>query len=117
MISWLKNLFKTKPNEGVVPVSLPDVKLREYTYMGDGMMEEVVKSKSKDLYSTMSEEDLQKRLTRLQEQRAQAQAQAQSSIDTTSIVVTAAAVSSWTGDSSYSSYDSGSCDSSSSSCD
>lgn len=111
MISWLKNLFKTKPNEGVVPVSLPDVKLREYVYMGDGMMEEVVKSKSKDLYSTMSEEDLQKRLTRLQEQRAQ------SSIDTTSIVVTAAAVSSWTGDSSYSSYDSGSCDSSSSSCD
>lgn len=119
MISWLKNLFKTKPNEGVVPVSPPDVKLREYAYMGDGMMEEVVKSKSKDLYSTMSEEDLQKRLTRLQEQRAQAQAQAQaqSSIDTTSIVVTAAAVSSWTGDSSYSSYDSGSCDSSSSSCD
>lgn len=113
MISWLKNLFKTKPGEGVVPVSLPDVKLREYVYMGDGMMEEVVKSKSKDLYSTMSEEDLQKRLTRLQEQRAQAQ----SSIDTTSIVVTAAAVSSWTGDSSYSSYDSGSCDSSSSSCD
>lgn len=113
MISWLKNLFKTKPGEGVVPVSLPDVKLREYVYMGDGMMEEVVKSKSKDLYSTMSEEDLQKRLTRLQEQRAQAQ----SSIDTASIVVTAAAVSSWTGDSSYSSYDSGSCDSSSSSCD
>ncbi|UGL59870.1 hypothetical protein PP428_gp054 [Escherichia phage vB_EcoM_RZ] len=113
MISWLKNLFKTKPGEGVVPVSLPDVKLREYVYMGDGMMEEVVKSKSKDLYSTMSEEDLQKRLTRLQEQRTQAQ----SSIDTASIVVTAAAVSSWTGDSSYSSYDSGSCDSSSSSCD
>lgn len=113
MISWLKNLFKTKPNEGVVPVSIPDVKLREYVYVGDGMMEEVVKSKSKDLYSTMPEEDLQKRLTRLQEQRAQAQ----SSIDTTSIVVTAAAVSSWTGDSSYSSYDSGSCDSSSSSCD
>ena len=117
MISWLKNLFKTKPGEGVVPVNVPDVKLREYVYMGDGMMEEVVKSKSKDLYSTISEEDLQKRLTRLQEQRAQAQAQAQSSIDTTSIVVTTAAVSSWTGDSSYSSYDSGSCDSSSSSCD
>lgn len=113
MINWLKNLFKTKPNEGVVPVSLSDVKLQEYVYMGDGMMEEVVKSKSKDLYSTMSEEDLQKRLTRLQEQRAQAQ----SSIDTASIAVTAAAVSSWTGDSSYSSYDSGSCDSSSSSCD
>lgn len=113
MISWLKNLFKTKPGEGVVPVSLPDVKLREYVYMGDGMMEEVVKSKSKDLYSTISEEDLQKRLTRLQEQRAQVQ----SSIDTASIVGTAAAVSSWTGDSSYSSYDSGSCDSSSSSCD
>ena len=44
MISWLKNLFKTKPGEGVVPVNVSDVKLREYVYMGDGMMEEVVKS-------------------------------------------------------------------------
>lgn len=112
MISWLKNLFKTKPGEGVVPIALSDVKLREYVYMGDGMMEEVLRRPEKagnvgagalPLNSKKLKEHLDARRT--------------SHIDTTSIVVTAAAVSSWTGDSSYSSYDSGSCDSSSSSCD
>lgn len=138
MIQWLKNFFKTTPGEGVVPITVQ----KEYVYMGDGTMEEVVKSELKDLYSTMTEEELQKRLTRLREQREQkAQAQIRAGnvgvgavpldskklkehldarrtnhIDTTPIVI-AAAVSSWTGDSSYSSYDSGSCDSSSSSCD
>ena len=112
MINWLKNLFKTKPGEGVVPIAPSDVKLREYVYMGDGMMEEVIRQPEKagnvgtgalPLNSKKLKEHLDARRT--------------SHIDTTSIVVTAAAVSSWTGDSSYSSYDSGSCDSSSSSCD
>nr|DAH51009.1 MAG TPA: hypothetical protein [Caudoviricetes sp.] len=118
MISWLKNLFKTKPNEGVVPLSLPDVKLREYIYMGDGMMEEVRRRPEKagnvgpgalPLNSKKLKEHLDSRRSTSHIDTPH--------IDTTSIVVTAAAVSSWTGDSSYSSYDSGSCDSSSSSCD
>ena len=118
MISWLKNLFKTKPGEGVVPVSLPDVKLREYIYMGDGMMEEVRQRPEKagnvgpgalPLNSKKLKENLDSRRSTSHIDTPH--------IDTTSIVVTAAAVSSWTGDSSYSSYDSGSCDSSSSSCD
>lgn len=105
MIRWLKNFFKTKPGEGVVPISDP----KEYVYVGDGMMEEVIRQPEKagnvgpgalPLNSKKFKEHLEARRT--------------SHIDTTPIMV-AAAVSSWTGDSSYS--DSGSCDSSSSSCD
>ncbi|QPI13473.1 hypothetical protein [Salmonella phage vB_SalM_ABTNLsp5] len=107
MIRWLKNFFKTKPGEGVVPIS----GLKEYVYVGDGMMEEVIRQPEKagnvgpgalPLNSKKFKEHLEARRT--------------SHIDTTPIMV-AAAVSSWTGDSSYSSYDSGSCDSSSGSCD
>ncbi|QHR70780.1 hypothetical protein [Escherichia phage CLB_P2] len=105
MIRWLKNFFKTKPGEGMVPISGP----KEYVYMGDGMMEEVIRQPEKagnvgvgalPLNSKKLKEHLETRRT--------------NHIDTTPIMV-AAAVSSWTGDSSYS--DSGSCDSSSSSCD
>lgn len=105
MINWLKNFFKTKPQVGMIPITQ-----REYVYVGDGMMEEVTRRPEKagnvgvgalPLNSKKLKEHLEARRT--------------SNIDTTPIVV-AAAVSSWTGDSSYSSYDSGSCDSSSS-CD
>ncbi|QAU03729.1 hypothetical protein [Escherichia phage AnYang] len=105
MIRWLKNFFKTKPGEGMVPISGP----KEYVYVGDGMMEEVTRQPEKagnvgpgalPLNSKKFKEHLEARRT--------------SHIDTTPIMV-AAAVSSWTGDSSYS--DSGSCGSSSSSCD
>ncbi|ADI55351.1 hypothetical protein [Escherichia phage IME08] len=111
MIRWLKNFFKITPGEGPVPISPSYVKLREYVYVGDGMMEEVIRQPEKagnvgpgalPLNSKKLKEHLEARRT--------------SHIDTTPIMV-AAAVSSWTGDSSYSSYDSGSCDSSSSSCD
>lgn len=104
MIRWLKNFFKTKPGEGVIPISGP----KEYVYVGDGMMEEVLRRPEKagnvgvgalPLNSKKLKEHLETRRT--------------SHIDTTPIVV-AAAVSSWTGDSSS---DSGSCDSSSGSCD
>lgn len=110
MIQWLKNFFKTTPGEGVVPVSLPDVKLKEYVYMGDGTMEEVCRPYQE---VQLSEEEVKIRLKKLNEEYSQKQS---TGLDMTPIVV-AAAVSSWTGDSSYSSYDSGSCDSSSSSCD
>lgn len=110
MIQWLKNFFKITPGEGPVPISPSDVKLREYVYMGDGTMEEVIRQSEKagnvgvgalPLNSKKLKEHLDAR-------------RSTSHIDTTPIVV-AAAVSSWTGDSSYS--DSGSCDSSSGSCD
>ncbi|QMP18621.1 hypothetical protein CJ20_025 [Escherichia phage CJ20] len=119
MISWLKNLFKTKPNEGVVPVSLPDVKLREYVYMGDGMMEEVRRrpEKAGNVGPGALPLNSKKLKEHLDSRRSTSHADTTPHIDMTPIVVTAAAVSSWTGDSSYSSYDSGSCDSSSSSCD
>lgn len=108
MIQWLKNFFKIRPGEGAVPIRPSDVKLREYVYMGDGMMEEVLRRPEKagnvgvgalPLNSKKLKEHLETRRT--------------SHIDTTLIVV-AAAVSSWAGDSSS---DSGSCDSSPSSCD
>lgn len=111
MINWLKNLFKTKPGEGVVPIAPSDVKLREYVYMGDGMMEEVTPRRKE---AQLSEEEVKSRLKKLNEEYKRRRS---AELDMTPIVVTAAAVSSWTGDSSYSSYDSGSCDSSSSSCD
>lgn len=110
MIQWLKNFFKITPGEGPVPISPSDVKLREYVYMGDGTMEEVIRQSEKagnvgvgalPLNSKKLKEHLDAR-------------RSTSHIDTTPIVV-AAAVSSWTGDSSYSG--SGSCDSSSGSCD
>lgn len=110
MINWLKNLFKTKPGEGVVPIAPSDVKLREYVYMGDGMMEEVTPRRKE---AQLSEEEVKSRPKKLNEEYRQRQS---AGLDMTPIVV-AATVSSWTGDSSYSSYDSGSCDSSSSSCD
>ncbi|ABX11048.1 Mrh.1 hypothetical protein [Escherichia phage JS98] len=115
MIRWLKNFFKIRPGEGAVPIRPSDVKLREYVYMGDGMMEEVIRQPEKagnvgSHASSLNADELKARLEKLKDERAQRQ----NYIDTTPIVV-AAAVSSWTGDSSYS--DSGSCDSSSSSCD
>ncbi|QAY00052.1 hypothetical protein EcWhh1_119 [Escherichia phage EcWhh-1] len=111
MIQWLKNFFKTTPGEGVVPISGP----KEYVYVGDGMMEEVIRQPEKagnvgSHASSLNADELKARLEKLKDERAQRQ----NYIDTTPIVV-AAAVSSWTGDSSYS--DSGSCDSSSGSCD
>lgn len=114
MISWLKNLFKTKPGEGVVPVSLPDVKLREY----DGMMEEVRRrpEKAGNVGPGALPLNSKKLKEHLDSRRSTSHVDTTPIIDTTPIAV-AAAVSSWTGDSSYSSYDSGSCDSSSSSCD
>lgn len=118
MISWLKNLFKTKPGEGVVPVSIPDVKLREYVYMGDGMMEEVRRpEKAGNVGPGALPLNSKKLKEHLDSRRSTSHVDTTPHIDMTPIVVTAAAVSSWTGDSSYSSYDSGSCDSSSSSCD
>lgn len=105
MIQWLKNLFKTAPGEGVVPISA----LKEYVYVGDGMMEEVIRPYQE---VQTSEEEVRIRLKKLNEEFKQRQS---TELDTTPVVV-ASAVSSWTGDSSYSSYDSGSCDSSSS-CD
>lgn len=118
MISWLKNLFKTKPAIGMLPVSVPDVKLREYVYMGDGTMEEVRRPEKAGNVGPGALPLNSKRLKEhLDSRRSTSYIDTTPHIDTTSIVVTAAAVSSWTGDSSYSSYDSGSCDSSSSSCD
>lgn len=105
MINWLKNFFKTTPGEGVVPITQKD-----YIYMGDGTMEEV---RHQDQEVLTSEEEVRIRLKKLNEEFKQRQS---IELDTTPIAV-AVAVSSWTGDSSYSSYDSGSCDSSSSSCD
>ena len=114
MIQWLKNFFKTKPGEGVVPIGPSDIKLREYVYMGDGMMEEVIRRPEKadnvgPHASSLNADELKARLEKLKDERAGRQ----NYIDTSPILV-ATAVSSWTGDSSYSS---GSCDSSSSSCD
>lgn len=114
MIQWLKNLFKSKPSERMVPIAPSECVFhrggKEYIYMGDGTMEEVIRQSEKagnvgvgalPLNSKKLKEHLDAR-------------RSTSHIDTTPIVV-AAAVSSWTGDSSYS--DSGSCDSSSGSCD
>lgn len=43
MIQWIKDLFKpTKPGEGMIPISANDIE-REYIYVGDGMMEEVIR--------------------------------------------------------------------------
>ncbi|QBP35637.1 hypothetical protein [Phage NC-G] len=105
MFKWLKELFASTPGQGMVPIEAPPKK--EYTYMGDGMMEEVIVTPE----AQQRIEQVNKRLaqSRLDEQRSR------SNLDASTIVTTAVVASSWTGDSSYS--DSGSCDSSSSSCD
>jgi hypothetical protein len=105
MFKWLKELFTSTPGQGMVPIDAPAPK-KEYIYMGDGMMEEVIVTPE----SQQKIEQLNKRLEqmRLNEQRSR------SDLDTSTIVTTAVVASSWSGDSSY---DSGSCGSSSSSCD
>lgn len=115
MIQWLKNFFKTKPGEGVVPIGPSDAKLREYVYMGDGMMEEVIRQPEKagnvgPHASSLNAGGLKARLEKLKDERTQSR----SYLDTSTIVAATVVASSWSGDSSYSS---GSCDSSSSSCD
>lgn len=42
MIKFIKNLFKSTPGQGMVPIQAEPVE-REYVYMGDGMMEEVIR--------------------------------------------------------------------------
>ncbi|ENB5600895.1 hypothetical protein ABH225_000039 [Shigella flexneri] len=44
MLTMLKKLFAVKPGEGVMPI--PDTHEKSWEYIGDGMMEEVVRPKS-----------------------------------------------------------------------
>lgn len=113
MFKWLKELFASTPGQGMVPINTPK---KEYVYMGDGTMEEVIRPtdwvRGPDALPLNSEK-LKERLERMR----LGERQNRSDLDTSTIVTTAVVASSWAGDSSYSSYDSGSCDSSSGSCD
>lgn len=64
MIKWLKSLFApTKPGEGMIPISTQDVvksKEKEWVYVGDGMMEEVIRPKETDMqYLTRRNHEIQ----------------------------------------------------------
>ena len=51
MINWLKNLFAPRS----VPEKPSFVKEREYVYVGDGMMEEVIKDPRTPLQKALDE--------------------------------------------------------------
>lgn len=44
MINFIKNMFKTTPGQGMVPITVEKEPEREWIYMGDGMMEEVIRA-------------------------------------------------------------------------
>lgn len=127
MINWLKNLFAPRP----VPEKQTFIKEREYVYVGDGMMEEVIKDPRTPLQKALDEVTAANasRFKEIQEQAAQARKRNRNSmvplsgsssssnytshyVDSTPIIAaTAAAVyagSSYDSGSSYSSCDSGS---------
>lgn len=132
MINWLKNLFAPRP----VPEKQSFIKEREYVYVGDGMMEEVIKDTRTPLQKALDEVTTANasRFKKIQEEAALARKRNQNSmvplsgsssssnytshyVDSTPIIAATAAAAAYAG----SSYDSGSsyssCDSGSVSCD
>ncbi|ANZ51275.1 hypothetical protein KNT93_gp170 [Escherichia phage SF] len=52
MLTMLKKLFAVKPGEGMMPI--PDTHEKSWEYIGDGMMEEVVRPKTKQVNASSS---------------------------------------------------------------
>lgn len=52
MLTMLKKLFAVKPGEGMMPI--PDTHEKSWEYIGDGMMEEVVRQKTKQVNASGS---------------------------------------------------------------
>jgi hypothetical protein len=138
MINWLKKFFEIKPGEGVVPISSKDADEayakriqketeREWIYMGDGMMEEVIRpatkaGEPKNSATVLKASGLKNHISN---RNSGASAYGSRTTNTTSIsstdiatmtLVYSAYSSGSVSSDSGSSYDSGSCDSGSSSC-
>lgn len=128
MINWLKNLFAPRP----VPEKMSFIKEeREYVYVGDGMMEEVIKDPRTPLQKALDEATIANaaRLQKMQEDSERARKRNRNSmvplsgsssssnytshyVDSTPMIAATAATvyagSSYDSGSSYSSCDSGS---------
>lgn len=128
MINWLKNLFAPRP----VPEKMSFIKEeREYVYVGDGMMEEVIKDPRTPLQKALDESTIANaaRLQKMQEDSERARKRNRNSmvplsgsssssnytshyVDSTPMIAATAATvyagSSYDSGSSYSSCDSGS---------
>ncbi|QGT55292.1 hypothetical protein [Escherichia phage FP43] len=52
MLTMLKKFFAVKPGEGMMPI--PDTHEKSWEYIGDGMMEEVIHPKTKQVNASSS---------------------------------------------------------------